>query len=157
MVRAKVVASTTTQGGITVARNAQGQPIAKSVLPDKKAAWREILGKLTDNGTAMLIRMHNIANGQSFTPTGTDREGRVYEPIIPTIEQQLHANQLLWEYLHGKAVAQTEVVKASEAANEMERLRAMSDAELHQLIHVKRLAFQETNEDGHPVAPDAEE
>jgi hypothetical protein len=52
---------------------------------------------------------------------------------------------MLWEYLHGKAVAQTEVVKASEAADELERLKALSDDELHKLISVRRLSLEEKN------------
>lgn len=154
MARKKSVATLNDQGGITVARDQHGKPIAKSLEPDKKVAWREILGKVTNNGIDLLARMHCIANGEPFVPVGVDRDGRAYSPMVPTIEQQLHAQQMLWEYLHGKAVAQTEVVKASEAANEMDRLRAMSDAELQQLIHKKRLTFQGTDETGHKVEGD---
>lgn len=143
--RSKTIAKLVDQNGISVARNAQGQPIAHSNNPKRKLAWREVLGKLTGNGTDLLAKMHAIANGEIFTPVGTDRDGREFQPMVPTIEQQLHAQQMLWEYLHGKAVAQTEVVKASEAADELERLKALSDDELHKLISVRRLSLEEKN------------
>jgi len=52
----------------------------------------------------------------------------------------------LWEYQHGKAVPQTEVVKAMDAAMEAEQYKAMTDEELWKLANKKRKELASTIE-----------
>jgi len=136
----------TKHGNATVFRDEQGKRVARSLEPVRSAAWRDIIGQMTNNGADLLVRMLAIARGETFTPEGQDEEGRSPRPLVPTIDQQLHAQQLLWEYQHGKAVPQTEVVKAMDAAMEAEQYKAMTDEELWKLANKKRKELASTIE-----------
>lgn len=136
----------TKHGNATVLRDETGKRIARSLEPVRAAAWRDIIGQMTNNGADLLVRMMAIAQGLPFTPEGEDEEGRKPRQMIPTIDQQLHAQQLLWEYQHGKAVPQTEVVKAMDAAVEAEQYKAMTDEELWKLANKKREKLASTTE-----------
>lgn len=136
----------TKHGNATVLRDEQGKRVARSLEPVRSAAWRDIISQMTNNGADLLVRMLAIAQGQTFVPEGKDEEGRSPRPLVPTIDQQLHAQQLLWEYQHGKAVPQTEVVKAMDAAVEAEQYKAMTDDELWKLATKKRKELADSTE-----------
>lgn len=136
----------TKHGNATVFRDEKGNRVARSLEPVRSSAWRDIIGQLTNGGADLLVRMLAIAQGQPFTPEGQDEDGRKPRMMVPTIDQQLHAQQLLWEYQHGKAVPQTEVVKAMDAAVEAEQYKAMTDDELWKLATKKRKELADTSE-----------
>lgn len=125
------------QGNAMVVRDAD-QPtrpvVAAQILPKDAArkTWRSFLKRLTNNGEDLFANIHNIAQGQPFSVTLPD--GTMSEPRIPTPEVRLQANMHLLEFLFGKAVAQTEVVKAEEQSQEIAQIEAMSDADLKALV-----------------------
>ena len=66
--------------------------------------------------------------------------------IIPSVETQRAAAKDIAEFLHGKAVAQTEVMKAEKENEDVMQYQALSDADLadmglkrYQLGHVARV------------------
>lgn len=97
-----------------------------------RTSWRNALRQMTNNGQDLYLILYNIAKGTPYIPRLED--GREMEAIIPSIEAQRQAAKDLIEFLDGKAVQQTEVVKAEEQTKELDRLRAMSDEDLLKII-----------------------
>lgn len=101
------------------------------VLPKPDApqeTWRKSIARLTRNGRDMQDVLYNLAMGNAYEVKLPD--GRVSEPIIPTAEVRRACAVTLHEWLHGKAVAQTEVMAAEKEAEDVQQYRALSDAEL---------------------------
>lgn len=119
------------QGNILVARDKEGRVLEKVLSKDPKTTretWRVMLRRMTNDSEDLLGKLVSIANGEPFV--GVLKDGRETEPVIPSIESQRAAATELLHMLHGKPVTQTEVIKAEEQTKELDRLRAMSDAEL---------------------------
>ncbi len=125
------------EGPYAVIRDEDGRVVHKHL--DKKGPrknWKHWARLVTNNGMNQFEKMVAISEGRAFQteitlPTG---EKVLSEPMIPPLAIQHQAALDVFELLHGKAVAATEVVKAEEEAKELERVRAMSDAELYRLL-----------------------
>jgi hypothetical protein len=61
------------------------------------------------------------------------------EPMVPSAAERLKANVWLLEMAYGKAVVQTEIMKAEANAVHQEQLAAMSVDELHQFVYGRPL------------------
>jgi len=125
------------EGPFAVVRD-EGGRIKYKQLDQKgpRKNWRHWARLMTNDGMNQFEKMVAISEGRAFQtevtlPTG---EKMLSEPMIPPIAVQHAASLDLFELLHGKAVAATEVVKAEEEAKELERVRAMSDDELYRLL-----------------------
>jgi hypothetical protein len=87
--------------------------------------WRDRYRPAGDELRDILLE---LARGRAWTPTLPD--GRICEPVVPSSDVRLRAAIALSEMIDGKAVPQTEVVKAEQEARDLEAVRALSDAEL---------------------------
>ena len=98
--------------------------------------WKHFARLLTNNGMDMMEKMVRIARGESFQTTVTMPDGSTMlsEPLVPPMAVQHAAAKDVFELIHGKAVAATELVRAESEAEEMERIRSMTDAELMHLL-----------------------
>jgi hypothetical protein len=100
--------------------------------------WRKALAKLTNNGADMHVVLVNLALGNAYRPQviGPDGNptGQVMELIVPTPEVRRASAHNVHEMLHGKAVAETELVAAEAEASKMRQLESMSDLELERYI-----------------------
>lgn len=141
-------------------RNSRGEIVEKVKRADEngrekslKQTYRDLLRKITNNGADQFEVMTAISKGEAFTPTRRMPDGTVQygEPIVPSVTNMMMASQWLIEYLHGKAVVQTEVSAAEAEAQYSEQVRALSDAELEGQI-IELLA-----EKGKIVLPSATE
>ena len=113
-----------------VVRDAETKEVLSAVILPRDAArktWRSFLKRLTNNGEDLFVVLHNIATGIPQEVTLTD--GRVALKL-PSFEVRRQAALDLLEFMHGKAVAQTEVVKAEEQTQELAQIEAMSVDEL---------------------------
>jgi hypothetical protein len=123
------------QGQIAVIRDDKGTVVAHApLLPAKsrKETWRAALRRLTNNGADLHATLYNLSQGTPLTYTLPD--GRTSEPIIPSPEVMRAAAVNLIEFLHGKAVAQSEVTKAEEDSVRLDQLSAYSDEELRKIV-----------------------
>lgn len=123
------------RNGAIVAHDPEGRMVGRVFTKDFKtprASWRAALRQLTDNGNDLYAVLLNIARGVPYSAQLPD--GRKTEPVVPSIESMRQAAKDLIEFLDGKAVPQTEVIKAEEQSSELERLRAMSDEDLLRVI-----------------------
>lgn len=127
------------QGAYVLVRDETGKLITRVLgnISDK-ATPRALLRKLTNNGADLYVRLHDIAMGKPHIVQLAD--GSTSEPIVPTIETQRAATKDLIEFLHGKAVAQTEVREAEEQAQQMEQIQALSDEELMERVRASLVA-----------------
>jgi hypothetical protein len=138
------VASMTRQGNLVVLRDKDGrvvqdeyQQAKAAVLPTRKAdkldayTWRHFLRKMTNGGDDLLLNMIALANG---IPHSVTHNGQESTPVIPSPEVRRAANMDLITLLHGKAVAQTEVIAAEKEASEAAQYQAMSDDALLKLV-----------------------
>lgn len=125
------------EGPFAIIRDKDGRVVHRQLdQKGPKKNWRQYARLMTNDGLDMFQKMVSIARGEAFQteivlPTG---EKMLSEPMIPPISVQKEAAKDVFEFLHGKAVAATEVVKAEEEARELERVRAMSDQELYRLL-----------------------
>lgn len=130
----------TQQGPHIVARNEDGSIARKSngeqvraVCPPNtmnKETIRRAITRLTNGGEHLIVKMLNLSAGNVIPVRGLD--GREHDPIIPTAEVQLAATKDLLDRAFGKAVAQTEVLKAEQEAEDMAQYAAMSDEQLRE-------------------------
>lgn len=132
------------QGATAVVRDDRGKVVATAPLAERldrsRDTWRSTLRKLTNNGEELFVVLYNLAQG---APYKASFEGKESEPIIPSPEVRRAAATDLLHMLHGKPVAQTEVVKSEVEAQEMQRYQAMSREELLRIAglegaHAKR-------------------
>ena len=123
------------QGGVLVERDEKGLVTKKTSTnivartpAAKVLSWRSQMRQLTNGGIDTLVRLANIGNG---VPQRTVLEDGTYtEWIVPSISEQRQALQFLAEFQLGKAVAQSEVMKAENEAEDQAQYGAMSDAAL---------------------------
>jgi len=117
------------QGNHLVARDASGRVLGK--ITDAKMSresWRRLLRKVTNNMEDQWSKLLSISRGEPFTVKLPD--GRQSEPVVPSIDAQMHASVELLHMVYGRPVPQTDVVQAEEASQEVERVQALTDAEL---------------------------
>ena len=122
----------TVQGGKLVERDEKGRVVNAVVIPTIPSVknWRKFAREMTDNGVALLMRLNDLAHGKPFRATLDD--GTTSEWEVPTLETQRAAAKDLFEFLNGKAVAQTEVLAAEKQADDVEQYRALSDEQLRE-------------------------
>lgn len=120
----------TTQGGKVVERDEKGRVVNAVVVPSVPSLknWRKFARELTDNGASLLVRLNDIAHGKPFRAVRDD--GTESEWEVPALETQRAAAKDLFEFIHGKAVAQTEVLAAEKATEDVEQYKALSDEAL---------------------------
>jgi hypothetical protein len=90
--------------------------------------WRRQVRHMTNNGIDGFKVLINLMNGvpQKVTlPDGTESEW-----IIPTMEVQRQSAKDIIEFINGKAVTQSEVLKAEKEADDVAQYQAMSDEAL---------------------------
>ncbi len=126
-------------------RNRKGQIEPGSVLNPRgnreslrprrsQASFRDAIRKrVGDDGGKLWDTLADIAEGKPWCAEIQLPNGQIArsEPQIPTTSDRRHAAVALGEFLFGKAVPQTEVLKAEEAAQELAEVRALTDEELH--------------------------
>lgn len=103
---------------------AKAAPLAGSVVKNFRSQLRQV----TNGGLDQLATLHAISQGLPWRAQLPD--GQHTDWIVPTTAERMAASQLLWEYMHGKAVAQTEVLKAEHEAEDVAQYRALSDEQL---------------------------
>lgn len=122
------------QGNRLVTRNAEGR-IEKAtspvVIPSAKN-WRKFARELSNGGVDGIRRLYEISQGQPFRVQLPD--GRYSDWEVPTLETQRAAAKDFHELVHGKAVAQTEVLKAAKESEEVEKYQALSDDALKEFL-----------------------
>lgn len=126
----------TTQGGVLVTRDEKGRVVARSEVPAPVARkkqpinWRKQLREATETeeGNILIARAINIALGNPQRAMLPD--GSYTEWTVPSISEQRQTLQFLLEMDKGKAVAQTEIVKAEMESEDLAQYRAISDEEL---------------------------
>ena len=121
----------TVQGEMLVKRDAEGRVVERATTNIRgrtKAAFRSVLRQITNDGLEQLATLRNIAAGEPWQVKLPD--GSVSDWFVPTTSERMEASRMLVEYLHGKAVSQTEVLQAEQVADDVEQYRALSDEEL---------------------------
>lgn len=141
-------------------RDSKGNLVAKAIeKTNKKETVRSIIGRMTNNGEALLLNMLKLAN---FTPIvvknadGTE----LAEPLVATPAVALEANKWLLEQFAGKAVAQNEVDRSAAESAIIDQLRALSDDELEQRVKefvAPKPVVEMTLEPGEAGLPSTEE
>lgn len=121
------------QGDRVVARDENGKVVGSSIVTRDatKRTWRRLLKEMTHDGADVMAVLHNLAMGHAYTAV---HDGKETEPIVPSPEVRRAAAMDLLTFLHGKPVAQTEVAKADEVAEEMVQYSAMSETELRRIV-----------------------
>lgn len=147
------------QGSYVVLRDENNKPVAKQlVISNDKKSWREALKKLTNNGEDVHVVLYNLARGTPIIHKLPD--GRESEPVVPSPEVMRAAAMDLHRMMHGKEVAETEVIKAEEEAQKMQQLSAMSTRaileELKPLLEANEPAelIEGTSDESDPNSPD---
>lgn len=97
-------------------------PISPKAL--MKRTWRAALRHITNDGEDAMVVLRDLMEGRPFVATLPD--GRQSEPVIPSPEVRRAAALDILHLLHGKPVAQTEVLKAEREAEDLEKYKAMS-------------------------------
>lgn len=138
-----IFAKYTRQGGHVVARNTDGSITrnpetgaqVRAVLPPRagKETVRRALHRLTNGGEDLVLRMLNLSAGVPIEVPPTS-DGRKTDPIVPTAEVMLQATKDLLDRGWGKAVAQTEVLKAELEAEDAMQYAAMSNEALLEAV-----------------------
>lgn len=120
------------QGDALVRRDTRTGEVVDKALPVAGAPVRfnarAMLRQVTNGGMEQLLTLHAISQGMPWRAELPD--GKQTDWIVPTTAERMQAAQTLWEYQHGKAVAQTEVLKAAEASDELAQYQAFSDEQL---------------------------
>lgn len=130
------------QGNKLVLRDANGKIVSAAARPARQSpeTWRRFLLRVTDNGQLIYERLVDLALGKPFRIEKPD--GSVVAET-PTFEVQRAAAMNLLEMMHGKAVAQTEVVKAEKEAVKDAQLRSMSTAQLTDIVRAHYTELRE--------------
>lgn len=130
-------------GPFAVVRDAEGRIVHRHLdRGGPRKNWKHYARLRSNDGADMLDIIERIARGEAMQtevtlPTG---EKVLSEPQVPNVSTMLEAAKSYFEFVHGKAVAATEVVKAEEEAEAMARLKSMSDEELERLVRVEEEA-----------------
>lgn len=144
------MSNVTIEGRWAVLRDSQGNIVEKTLNKhNEKENWRNLMKKMTNGGQLPFTVAIEIAQGTPFVPELPD--GTRGEPQVPNASTRLVAAQWLHEQMFGKAVAQTEIVKAEEETKLQSQVAALSDAELQ----AKVFAYLEARgKEAHDIDPD---
>jgi hypothetical protein len=122
----------TAQGPVLVKRDENNRVVGRATMPammrPNLTHWRKLARDCTDNGMDMLRVLINIANGhpqKTKLPDGTESDW-----VVPSIETQRTAAKDVFEFMHGKAVAATEMMKVEQDAEDLAQYTALSDADI---------------------------
>jgi hypothetical protein len=153
----------TQQGRTLVARDEKGSPVQALALdqPINKKTWRKALKELTNDGADIHVVLVNLSKG---VPIVHRFGGLESEPIIPSPEVMRAAAMDLHRIMHGKEVAETEVIKAEEEAAKAQQLAAYSTQELlaklladeSARVQLKQLLENENYAEFVPVLPEGD-
>lgn len=148
------------EGAFAVIRDANGRITHRQLDQGRpKHNWRHYARLQTNNGMDMFEVMVRVARGEALQTTITLPTGEkvLSEPHVPPAAVQVQAAKDVFELIHGKAVAATEVIKAEEESQQLERLRSLSDRELLALLDEAGITEGEIVEDPalpHSTAPE---
>ena len=121
------------QGDRLVERDEKNEVVKRSTpgfnMPPLRN-WRRQVRQMTDDGLDAYKVLINIMNGHPQKVKMPD--GSESDWIIPSVETQRAAAKDIAEFLHGKAVAQTEVMKAEKENEDVMQYQALSDADLRE-------------------------
>lgn len=125
------------EGAYVTLRTEKGSLLAKAVnrpeyAKQPKRSWRAIMLQLTDGGIEQLTVLRELSLGTPLV--ARNAAGQETEPIVPSPEVRRAAAKDLLEFMHGKAVAQTEVAQAEAQHRILEQVQALSDQELEQRV-----------------------
>lgn len=115
-------------------RGEEGKVLAAKKPPHNanKETWRKSVSRLTDDGRVLHRVLMDLALGNAYEPTLPD--GRKAEPVVPSPEVRRASAVDLLHMLHGKPVAQTEVMRSEQEAQDMMQYSAMTDEQLRAII-----------------------
>jgi hypothetical protein len=125
-------------------RSKPAEPLVTIAMPKAKnwrAAIRRVVGA---DGEELWTILLSLARGEVIVPNYKDPDGTVRQgtPMVPSPEVRRAAAVDLAQFLVGKPVAQTEVMKSEEQAEEMSQLAALSDeqiaAKMEELVAANR-------------------
>lgn len=118
--------------------------------------WRKLAHDHTNGGMEMLEVLINIARGNPRQMKLPD--GQVTEWQVPTIEASRSAAQTVFELIHGKAVAATEVVRASQEADDAEQYRNATEDMLEEAarIYLERSDKRKAQLEGNNATDDSQ-
>ena len=134
------------EGRWTTLRDSSGNLVAKTLTKkSERENWRSIMKKLTDGGQMPMRVAVEMAEGRPFVATLED--GSTSEPVLPNASIRLVAAQWLHEQMYGKAVTQTEIVKAEAETRLQAQVQALSDEELQAKVFaaLERRGIMATN------------
>lgn len=119
-----------------------------------KQNWRRLLREMTNDGAEPAIRLVELSRGKPFRAELED--GRYSDWEVPTLETQRQAAKDLVEFLNGKAVPQTDLLKAEMQEEDLAQYRALSDEQLREaaLPYLERLDKQRRLAEDAEVVPD---
>lgn len=133
------------QGAYVVLRDDKGRAIGKVLETGKpKQTARAALRKLSNDLLDYYMVLDQIARGIPHVVELPD--GRVSAPIIPSADVRRQAAKDLIEFADGKAVSQTDILQAESQQQQLAQLESMSDAQLWELVEVKRKALSVPDE-----------
>lgn len=131
----------TDQDKFIVLRGEDGKAIKRVLKGDTpKATIRQAVKSISNNCLDYYLILDDIAKGRPRAVVLPD--GRIGEPLVPTLQMSLVASTTLIELIQGKAVAQTEVEKAEASAIIMDQLHAMSDAQLLEIVNAESVRVE---------------
>lgn len=128
---------TTRQGGVYVVRDENDIVVKKQRIGGPKLkvrGWRALMRQFDESGEGIdeLLLLKKIAHGKPFRRELPD--GSHSEWMVPDLPTQLKALLAYIEFDKGKAVAQTEALKAEQASDELEQYRNIPESELYAAI-----------------------
>ena len=153
----------TMQNGRAVVRDERGFVVkasaARELATPKKKSRRATLRDITENeaGQSLLdINMVYIALGQPWRATLPD--GSYTDWVVPTTSERLDALRFLTEQRDGKAVAQTELLKAMVEEDSAEQYRAYTDEQIAEAArpYLERMNKKEVTVDAEDPHSDGE-
>ena len=97
-----------------------------------KMSHRAQLRALTEGGLEQAATLRNIANGMPWRAELPD--GSHTDWIVPTTAERLQASIALYEFVRGKAVAATEMLKVEKEGEDLDQLAALSDEQLDKYL-----------------------
>lgn len=130
---------TTKQGDVLVVRDendniVKKQIVNKNSVVTKIRGWRALMRQFDESGHGIdeLLLLKHIAHGKPYRRTLPD--GSFTEWMVPDLTNQLKAILAYIEFDKGKAVAQTEVLKAEQIAEDLEQYRNVPESELYEAV-----------------------
>jgi len=153
----------TEQGGRLVVRDERGHVVKASAaypatMPKKKSRRARLRDITEDESGSSILDQHmvHIAMGKPWRSELPD--GQYTDWVVPTTSERLQALTFLTEQRDGKAVAQTELLKAMVEEDSAEQYRAYSDEQIAAAArpYLERIAKKEVIVDAEDPTSDGE-